>query len=68
MISNVKATEIYQTNRGWSRNVSWEHKGSTNTVECSSNNQYTDLIKTLVDAQVDKKVPYSRVTYVRSKK
>jgi hypothetical protein len=69
MISNIQATEEFISRSGWHRVVTWEYNGVHNKVECKTHEPklYEMLIKTLVDAQIDKKVPYYRVTYIKEK-
>ena len=68
MISNIQATEEFISRSGWVRKVSWDYNGVGNYVECGTHEQYALLIAILVDVQIDKKVPYSRVVYVKEKK
>lgn len=68
MINNLQCTEVFESRKGWVRNISWEYNGTKNYVECSDYTQYSELIKSLVDSQIDKKVPYSKVVYIKGKR
>jgi hypothetical protein len=64
----ISGTCEYDRNHGWQRRVEYMADNTICSIHCGTQEQYERLLDDLVNSQLNKYTPYTRIKYIRGKK